>query len=144
MARTPESSSREQSDGVAAQGLAGHDIPSRTSTPPNPKFCDARLEDLDTGFWTSVDIPSELAGRMISLYLETDHPLLGTFDADAFVSDLVQKRDRFCSRLLFSAVLYWSCVRLPASPAMSSAEERPLAVHVYRRRSRCERIHAAV
>jgi hypothetical protein len=44
---------------------------------------------LDITFWTTVPVTSETAAKAISLYLETDHPLLGTFDPDLFVADLI-------------------------------------------------------
>ena len=72
--------------------------------------CDERLEELDIGFWTSVPIASDLAAKAISLYLETDHPLLGPFDPTLFMEDLVHCRTNYCSKLLVSAIMYWSCV----------------------------------
>jgi hypothetical protein len=57
-----------------------------------------------------VPIPADLAAKIILLYLETDHPLLGTFDPDLFVNDLINCETRFCSRFLLSAVMYWGCV----------------------------------
>lgn len=77
---------------------------------PGARFCDERLSALDITFWTNVPIPSELAARVISLYLETDHPLLGTFDPDQFVFDLVSHQPLSCSPLLVSALLFWGCV----------------------------------
>ncbi|KAM0356119.1 hypothetical protein ACHAPU_000513, partial [Fusarium lateritium] len=72
-------------------------------------FCDERLAKLNIGYWSSVPIPSNLAAKIISLYLETDHPLLGFFDPTLFVGDLVHCRARYCSELLVSALMYWSC-----------------------------------
>ncbi|KAJ4254295.1 hypothetical protein NW762_009886 [Fusarium torreyae] len=71
--------------------------------------CDERLEELDMSFWTAVPIPSDLAAKIISLYLETDHPLLGAFDPDLFVNDMIKCRTEYCSHLLISAVMYWGC-----------------------------------
>ncbi|KAM4062178.1 fungal zn(2)-Cys(6) binuclear cluster domain-containing protein [Hirsutella rhossiliensis] len=70
-------------------------------------YCDERLRDLDIAFWTNVPVTNEFAARVISLYLETDHPLLGTFDPDLFIGDLVARQTRHCSRLLANATLYW-------------------------------------
>lgn len=47
----------------------------------------------------------------MSLYLVNQHPILGTFDADLFVQDLVAQQLRYCSPLLVNAVLYYACVR---------------------------------
>lgn len=72
--------------------------------------CDERLEELNIGFWTSVPIASDLAAKVISLYLETDHSLLGPFDPTLFMEDLVHCRTNYCSKLLVSTIMYWSCV----------------------------------
>ncbi|KAK7937547.1 uncharacterized protein PG986_014415 [Apiospora aurea] len=77
--------------------------------PKRGKFCDERIRSLDIGSWTKVPIPSEHAAKIISLYIETDHPLLGTFDPDLFISDLVRYRNTFCSSLMVNALLYWGC-----------------------------------
>ncbi|KAF4996042.1 hypothetical protein FGRMN_4742 [Fusarium graminum] len=76
---------------------------------PALRFCDERLAKLNIGHWSSVPIPSNLAAKIISLYLETDHPLLGPFDPTLFVDDLVHCRTRYCSELLVSALMYWGC-----------------------------------
>lgn len=73
-------------------------------------LCDSRLSSLDITKWTNVSISSQLAARAISLYLETDHPLLGFFEPELFISDLVAGKDRFCSSFLVNSLLYWACV----------------------------------
>ena len=80
---------------------------------PSQAYCDERLRDLDISFWTQVPITSECAARVISLYLETDHPLLGAFDPDMFVEDLTQHRHRLCSPFLVNALLFLACVSHP-------------------------------
>lgn len=79
-------------------------------------LCDSRLEKLDISRWTNVNISNEYAARAISLYLETDHPLLGFFEPNQFVSDLIAGKTDHCSRLLVNALLYWSCVSSHAKP----------------------------
>ncbi|KIL91963.1 nitrogen assimilation transcription factor nit-4 [Fusarium avenaceum] len=85
---------------------------------PGPELssCDERLEELNIEFWSSVPIPSDLAAKIISLYLETDHPLLGSFDPTLFVEDLVRCRTRYCSKLLVNALMYWSCMYTSIDP----------------------------
>lgn len=73
-------------------------------------LCDERLNDLDISFWTNVQIPSDMAAKAISLYLETDHPLLGTFEPGQFIADLVYHRYGSCSSFLVNVMLYWACV----------------------------------
>lgn len=80
---------------------------------PPSEYCDQRLEDLDIVFWTKVPISSERAANVISLYLETDHPLLGVFDPELFVEDLVQCRERLCSSFLVNTILFLGCVSKP-------------------------------
>lgn len=79
------------------------------STTPRP-LCDDRLANLKISFWTNVQIPDGLAAEAISLYLETDHPLLGTFNPSRFIGDLVDHRKVTCSTFLVNVLLYWGCV----------------------------------
>ena len=81
-----------------------------TDKPATFRYVDFRLEKLHATFWTGVPIENAHAARLISHYLEIDHPLLGFFEADLFVRDLVDQRNEFCSPLLVSAVLFWACV----------------------------------
>lgn len=73
-------------------------------------LCDPRLSNLKVGYWTPVPIGDVLASRAISLYMETDHPLLGFFEPSLFISDLVDHKTDFCSAPLVNALLYWACV----------------------------------
>lgn len=87
-------------------------IEDRNSVDSVSDFCDPRLSKLDIQVWTKVPIPSELAARTISLYLETDHPLLGFFEPDQFLSDLIEGKTKHCSSLLVNSLLYWASVRI--------------------------------
>ncbi|PNY25245.1 N-terminal fungal transcription regulatory domain-containing protein [Tolypocladium capitatum] len=73
------------------------------------KLCDSRLRNLNIKHWTNVNIGDDVAARCISLYLETDHPLLGHFDPELFVLHLTTQRHEHCSSLLVNALLYWAC-----------------------------------
>lgn len=88
--------------------------PSGLPQEDSSNLCDPRLHDLDIAQWTSVDITSDLAAKCISLYLKMDHPLLGHFDPNLFISDLVSGETRFCSALLVNSLLYWGSVSSPA------------------------------
>jgi len=44
------------------------------------------------------------------MYLEIDHPTIGTFDADLFIADLLGFRLDFCSPFLVSALLAFASV----------------------------------
>ncbi|KAG6004552.1 hypothetical protein E4U21_000936 [Claviceps maximensis] len=73
------------------------------------QLCDPRLRNLKIKSWTDVAIPDKLAASAISLYLESEHPIIGAFDADLFVADLVEQRKEHCSHFLVSAVLFYAC-----------------------------------
>ncbi|KFA46182.1 hypothetical protein S40293_03792 [Stachybotrys chartarum IBT 40293] len=83
------------------------DIPD--PTPGTEDYYDGRLADLDISFWTDIKMDNTLAAEVITIYLRTDHPILGVFDPYLFIQDLVEKRQRYCSRFLVSAVLYLGC-----------------------------------
>ncbi|KAK2007085.1 hypothetical protein LZ32DRAFT_542628 [Colletotrichum eremochloae] len=88
---------------IPSEGISGG---SRQS---DPLLCDERLKDLKINYWTDVSMTDDYAARVISLYLTTDHPLLGVFDPRLFISDLVGRRHAHCSRLLVNALMYWAC-----------------------------------
>ncbi|KEY74868.1 hypothetical protein S7711_09812 [Stachybotrys chartarum IBT 7711] len=85
-----------------------HDI-STGQPKPVLDYYEKRLQDLDISHWTNVHISSAFAAQAIMLYLKTDHPLLGIFDPYLFIQDLVNQRDRYCSRFLVNAVMYLGC-----------------------------------
>lgn len=84
--------------------------PSDTTGESQQQQIDHRLEGLQIWQWTSVPIPDALAEQAISFYLVNEHPLLAFFDADLFLRDLVSAGGRFCSPVLVSSLLAWSCV----------------------------------
>lgn len=91
---------------------SGH--PGSQNRPKAPAICDPRLEHLRISRWTAVDIDNGTAAKCISLYLQTDHPLLGHFDPDLFLDDLLSPEGQpteYCSSLLVNSLLYWACVR---------------------------------
>lgn len=75
-----------------------------------PAYLHTRLQFLPVTFWTRVPVSSEFAARAISRYLGTNHVFNTCFDQKLFLSDLLAKRERYCSRLLVNAILYVSCV----------------------------------
>ncbi|KAL7908161.1 N-terminal fungal transcription regulatory domain-containing protein [Trichoderma velutinum] len=83
-------------------------ITQREAVPKQP-LCDSRLTQLDISKWTNVTISNEYAARAISLYLEMDHPLLGFFEPNLFVSSLTTGKTDYCSPTLVNALLYWAC-----------------------------------
>jgi hypothetical protein len=79
---------------------------------PTNSYCDRRLEWLNIGFWTDVDLTDDYAASLISLYLEKFHPVFPWFDADLFLTDLVECNQRFCSTFLVNAVLFNAAVSI--------------------------------
>ncbi|EGU76976.1 hypothetical protein FOXB_12508 [Fusarium oxysporum f. sp. conglutinans Fo5176] len=104
-------------------------IPSVVIGPSPPlRWCDSRLNRLNINYWTRVPISNELAAGAISTYLETDHALLGFFDADLFLSDLVEQRLNYCSPFLVSSLLCMACL------CYTAIDEKAAALsHVFQR-----------
>jgi hypothetical protein len=75
-------------------------------------YCDSRLESLDIRYWTKVPISDEFAATLISVYLENEHPIIGAFDPETFLDDIVAQRAEFCSPYLVSSVLCLACVSM--------------------------------
>jgi hypothetical protein len=82
--------------------------PTSTQPPPIDSHWTLRLRQARFSDWTDVPMANDEAIRVASLYLEVDHPLLGLFDVDLFLQDLLNVRSRFCSRFLVEAFLSWS------------------------------------
>lgn len=74
------------------------------------RYFDERLKNLQVDYWTDIAITGDFVARVISLYLSTDHPVLGLFAPELLVTDLVNGQNRFCSRFLFHALMYLGCV----------------------------------
>lgn len=74
------------------------------------RLCDPRLQNLDITHWTDVPISSKQAAAAISLYLESEHPVIAMFDAQLFIGDLVYKRTDYCSPFLVNALLSYAIV----------------------------------
>ncbi|KAK8064204.1 hypothetical protein PG996_008856 [Apiospora saccharicola] len=87
----------------------------------NPEYCDERLKDLNIGYWTRVPLDNVFAASAISLYLESEHPFFGVFDADLVVDDLVYQRVDFCSPFLVVSLLYMACQSFTSVDIKSSS-----------------------
>lgn len=75
-----------------------------------PEYCDSRLRRLNVPFWTRVPASTEFVARALSRWLYSYHAFECFFDMDLFISDLVSKRQTYCSPLLVNAVMYIACV----------------------------------
>ncbi|KAI3329588.1 hypothetical protein F4824DRAFT_481941 [Ustulina deusta] len=85
--------------------------PSEYPEPPEQlvEYFDERFQRLQVVFWTDIEVSNDFAARVISVYMKTDHPLLGLFDTNLFITDLVNQHTKYCSRFLFHAVMYLGC-----------------------------------
>lgn len=68
------------------------------------------LSDVHFDYWTKVPIENDEAAQVILHYLETDHPILGLFDAELFLRSLKERGGPFCSEFLVNSLLFWACV----------------------------------
>jgi hypothetical protein len=80
--------------------------------PHTTHYCDARLSHISIGYWTATPVTDELAASSISMYLVNDHPVLGFFDADLFLDDLMHGQLNFCCPFLVCSLLYLSFVSI--------------------------------
>jgi hypothetical protein len=80
------------------------------------QYYDMRLALLDIRFWTHVPITNAQAAGAISLYLETQLPTWGLFDATLFVRDLIEHRFEFCSPFMVVSLLALALVSLGVAP----------------------------
>ncbi|KAF4456621.1 Conidial development protein fluffy [Fusarium austroafricanum] len=98
-------------------------ITSRRNSPvpgplPERVYCDRRLGHVPFNHWTRVPISDEYASSLLSVYFENEHAIIGTFDIDPFLDDLVDCSGQFCSSFLVSSLL---CL---ASSCFSSLDPR--------------------
>ncbi|KAH9909706.1 hypothetical protein F4778DRAFT_775620 [Xylariomycetidae sp. FL2044] len=100
------------------------------------EYCDERLRGINVTFWTNIDVSGDFVARVISLYVKTDHPLLGLFSPSLLVTDMVSERNRFCSHFLFHALMYLGC-------QMYSAFEKDVAGFADQFSTRAEEIWKA-
>ncbi|KAI9151383.1 hypothetical protein HJFPF1_08585 [Paramyrothecium foliicola] len=106
----------------ALRGSNTISVPSILGPVQDRVYCDARLRHVQFGYWTSVPVSDEFAASVLSVYLENEHAIVGTFDTDMFLDDLSGYRLEFCSSFLVSALL---CL---ASLCFSALDSRALSL----------------
>jgi hypothetical protein len=74
------------------------------------RYCDPRLRQLNLSYWSTVQIEDTYAAAILSLHLEEDHALLGLFDSNVFISDLVSQSQAYCSSFLVNSMFAYACV----------------------------------
>lgn len=95
---------------------------------PDRQYVDSRLNRLNMSYWTRIPVSDEFAACVLSHYFETYHPVIGCFDADLFLSDLVDQKVDTCSAFLLSALMSLACVSgclvpLPAAICLTVAKQ---------------------
>ncbi|EEY16834.1 predicted protein [Verticillium alfalfae VaMs.102] len=70
---------------------------------------DRRVEAIRGSAWTSVAVADSVVRRLLGVFFILQHPFYTFFDKDIFLEDLVSERHRFCSPLLFHAVMAEAC-----------------------------------
>ena len=83
---------------------------------------DERLRRLDISYWTKVPVSDDFAAGAINIYLTYEYPILGLFDADAFLDDLCEQKHLFCSSLLVNSLLAWMCVSSDETPIYAKCQ----------------------
>jgi hypothetical protein len=96
---------------------SGNDL-RKTGPEPASTYYDKRLAKLNIEFWTTVRVTNHYAASAISLYLETDHPVFGLFDAELFIIDLIDRKFSYCSPFLVSSLLAFASVCSIAMPSL--------------------------
>jgi hypothetical protein len=116
--------------GSTVGALCSSDSERQQST-PMAEFCHRRLQNLNISRWTNVPVSNDFAARIITLYLETDHPLLGIFDPCLFIDDLVNGATSYCSSFLVNTLMFLGCVSNIYVPLSLAASNQCYPANVY-------------
>lgn len=108
------------------------------------RYCDNRLHKLRINHWTEVPISDAFAAAVISHFLQTNHAVVGQFDADLFLTDLVERRARFCSPFLVSCYMYLACVSVLCSIGYVYVVLTYVAAAIHGRRYACLKFEAFI
>ncbi|KAG7141268.1 Nitrogen assimilation transcription factor nit-4 like protein [Verticillium longisporum] len=73
------------------------------------ELVDRRVENIQGSKWTSITVADSVVRRLMGVYFILQHPFYTFFDKDIFLEDLVSERHRFCSPLLFNAIMAEAC-----------------------------------
>lgn len=76
-----------------------------------PRYFDPRLASLDIQVWSRVPVDDTLATEIISLHLDLEYSILGSFDLEVFVSGLATNGFSKCSPFQVNSLLAFACVR---------------------------------
>ena len=104
-----DSSHRPPSSGSEARGKAHRQSPAPGDVYEKPfhtaSFVDSRLRPPNLLQWTNATDDAGLVSNLLALYFQHEYPQQMFFQKDLFLDDMAAGRQRFCSSLLFNAVL---------------------------------------
>ncbi|KAM7201373.1 hypothetical protein V8F33_003473 [Rhypophila sp. PSN 637] len=109
-ARSPSAStSTGTSTGTSTNTNTTPTTSTTTSTLLSGTTMSDALSRLKMDRWTSVPVADDFAAAVLSDYLERGHLILGIFDADTMLDDLVEFGSQICSPLLVNSLMFYAC-----------------------------------
>ncbi|KAM0322081.1 hypothetical protein ACHAQA_009710 [Verticillium albo-atrum] len=73
------------------------------------ELVDHRIERIQSSKWTSITVANSIVRKLVGVYFILQHPFYTFFQKDLFLEDMVSRKGRFCSPLLFNAVMAEAC-----------------------------------
>ncbi|KAM0274397.1 hypothetical protein ACHAQH_007899 [Verticillium albo-atrum] len=73
------------------------------------ELIDRRVEVASGLRWTSITVADIVVRKLFHVYFIMQHPFYTFFQKDPFLDDMVSGRDRYCTSLLFNAVMAEAC-----------------------------------
>ncbi|KAM0335092.1 hypothetical protein ACHAQA_000127 [Verticillium albo-atrum] len=77
---------------------------------------DRRIDLVTASQWTAITVSDVVVRKLLGVYFILQHPFYTFFQKDPFLEDMVSGRDRYCSPLLFNAVMAEACHGYSAIP----------------------------
>jgi hypothetical protein len=119
--------------GVEEKGFSSSDSSPSGAGPSNSQpallYYDARLSNLDIAFWTTVPCSNHVAADAISMYLEINHPMMGLFDVDLFIDDLISHSFSNCSPFLVNSLMAFTMVSVPIGHEHCGPTAKPTSTY---------------
>ncbi|KAG7119701.1 Nitrogen assimilation transcription factor nit-4 like protein [Verticillium longisporum] len=73
------------------------------------ELVDPRIERIHGSRWTFITVADSITRRLVRLYFILQHPFYTFFQKNLFLEDLASGRERYCTPLLFNAVMAEAC-----------------------------------
>lgn len=134
--------------GVDEKAFSSSDSSPSRAGPANPQpallYYDARLSNLDIAFWTTVPCSNHVAADAISMYLEINHPMMGLFDVDLFIDDLISHSFSNCSPFLVNSLMAFTMVSAPIDHETLRPHQLSQPAHIRNKGSRSVREECSI